>query len=80
MSTILHVDHLPFSVTDNALESLFSRVGQVVSCDVVLHGTTRISKAIGFVEMKSAGDARKAIAQLDGKKLDGRPIRIAEVT
>jgi RNA recognition motif-containing protein len=36
------------------------------------------SKGFGFVEMSSDEEARAAIAQLDGKELDGRTIIIAE--
>jgi RNA recognition motif-containing protein len=80
MPTKLYVDHLPFCVTDTALQSLFERVGHVINCDVVLNGTTRISKATAFVEMATEDDARRAIDQLDGKELDGRPIKVVAGT
>jgi RNA recognition motif-containing protein len=78
VKTKLHVHHLPVSTTDAELQSLFEKVGRVINCDVVTNGTTRASKAIGFVEMATAQEARRAIDQLDGKELAGRVIQVYE--
>jgi RNA recognition motif-containing protein len=78
MTTLLHVHRLPVSTTDAELQKLFEGVGRVVNCDVVTDGTTRMSKAIGFVEMATAQEARKAIDQLNGKELSGRVIVVSE--
>jgi len=77
---MLYVHHLSSSTTDTELQTLFERVARVVNCDVVVNGTTRISRAIGFVEMATEKGARRAIAQLNGKELGGRRILIAEDT
>jgi len=45
---------------------------------VVTDGTTRMSKAIGFVEMATAQEAQRAIDQLNGKELSGRVIQVSE--
>ncbi len=71
MTTLLHVHRLPVSTTDAELQRLFDGVGQVINCDVVTNGTTRMSKAIGFVEMATEEEARRAIDQLNGKELAG---------
>ena len=78
MSTMLHVHRLPVSTTDSELQSLFEGAGRVINCDVVTDGTTRMSKAIGFVEMATEEEARKAIDQLNGKELVGRVIQVSE--
>jgi RNA recognition motif-containing protein len=36
------------------------------------------SKGFGFVEMGSEEEAKKAVDQLNGKELDGRPIVVSE--
>jgi len=77
MSTMLHVHRLPSNMTDSDLQRLFEGVGRVVNC-VVTDGTTRFSKAIGFVEMATEAEAGRAIDQLDGKELSGRVIRVSE--
>ncbi len=78
MTTKLHVHRLPISTTDAELQRLFERVGRVINCDVVTNGTTRVSKAIGFVEMATVQEARRAIDQLNGKELAGRVIQVSE--
>ena len=77
MSTKLHVHRLPSSTTDSELQRLFEEVGRVVNCDVVTDGTTRMSKAVGFVEMATEEEARSAIEQLNGKELVGRVIQVS---
>jgi RNA recognition motif-containing protein len=78
MTTKLHVHRLPISTTDAELQRLFERVGRVINCDVVTNGTTRVSKAIGFVEMATVQEARRVIDQLNGKELAGRVIQVSE--
>ena len=78
MTTKLHVHRLPISTTDSELQRLFEGVGRVINCDVVKDGTTRVSKAIGFVEMATAQEAQRAIDQLNGKELSGRVIQVSE--
>jgi RNA recognition motif-containing protein len=78
MKTLLHVHRLPISTTDAELQRLFEGAGRVINCDVVTDGTTRMSKAIGFVEMATKQEARRAIVQLNGKELVGRVIQVSE--
>ena len=78
MTRMLHVHRLPSSTTDFDLQRIFEKVGRVVNCDVVVNGTTRYSKAIGFVEMSTEAEAQRAIDQLNGKELDGRVIQVSE--
>jgi RNA recognition motif-containing protein len=78
MSTMLHVHRLPLSTTDSELQRLFEGVGRVINCDVITNGSAHISKAIGFVQMASEEEARRAVDQLNGRELDGRVIRVSE--
>jgi len=78
MTALLHVHRLPVSTTDAELQKLFEGVGRVVNCDVVTDGTTRASRAIGFVEMAKEAEALRAIDQLNGKELSGRVIQVSK--
>jgi RNA recognition motif-containing protein len=78
MSAMLHVHRLPASTTDSELQRLFEGVGRVINCDVITDGSTRITKSIGFVEMATEAEARRAIDQLNGKELAGRVIHVSE--
>jgi cold-inducible RNA-binding protein len=77
MSTKLHVHRLPASTTDAELQRLFEEAGRVVNCDVVTNGPTHVSRAIGFVEMATEQEARRAIDQLNGKELAGQVIQVS---
>jgi RNA recognition motif-containing protein len=79
MSKMLHVHRLPNGTTDADLQKLFEGVGRVISCDIVMDGSTRSTKVIGFVEVETEEDARKAIDQFDGKELAGRAILVSVV-
>jgi RNA recognition motif-containing protein len=73
----LYVGNLPFSTTSDDLANLFSKVGEVTSAQVVTDRETGRSRGFGFVEM-SDEDARKAIEELGGTNLAGRPLTVNE--
>ena len=75
----LSVRGLPRSMTENALNSLFSEYGKV-------HGL-KLSKDLfsgecrGFAEVQMEGhEARAAIAALDGRDVDGGNLRVGLYT
>lgn len=78
MATKLFVGSLAWATTDDSLKEFFSAAGEVVSANVIVDRETNRSKGFGFVEMASDDEAKKAIAELDGKELDGRPIVVNE--
>jgi RNA recognition motif-containing protein len=74
MSKKIYVGNLPFSVTDDSLESNFAEFGAVRSAKVMMDRETGRSKGFGFVEMASAEVAQAAISALNGMSVDGRAI------
>mgnify|MGYP001039528583 CR=1 FL=1 len=78
MSTKLYVGNLSFATTNQDLNDLFGQVGTVESDNVVEDRETGRSRGFGFVEMASQADAENAIAQLDGKEVDGRNLKVNE--
>lgn len=78
MATNLFVGSLAYSVTDDELQQFFATAGNVVSAKVIMDRETNRSKGFGFVEMGSDEEAKAAIAQLDGKELNGRAISVNE--
>ncbi len=78
MPSKLYVGNLAYSVTQNDLEDLFSKVGPVQSVAVISDKFSGQSKGFGFVEMTNAEDAAKAIQTLNETELKGRNIKVNE--
>lgn len=75
MST-LYVGNVSYQSTDESIAAHFSQAGTVVSAKIVMDKFTGRSRGFAFVEMGSAEEAQKAIDMLDGKDLDGRPLKV----
>lgn len=78
MATKLFVGSLAWATTDDSLQAFFSQVGTVTSARVITDRATGRSKGFGFVEMSTDEEAQKAVAELNGKDLDGRAIVVNE--
>lgn len=78
MSTKLFVGSLAYAVNDDQLQEFFSSAGKVESAKVITDRDSGRSKGFGFVEMSSEDEAKKAISELNGKELEGRPITVTE--
>ena len=78
MATKLFIGSLAWATTDESLSALFSQVGTVTSARVITDRATGRSKGFGFVEMSTEEEAQKAVAELNGKDLDGRTIVVNE--
>ena len=75
--TRIYVGNLPFSATDAELRELFAAHGTVESVSIITDRDTGRPRGFGFVEMSRA-DASRAIQNLNGKELGGRPLRVNE--
>jgi RNA recognition motif-containing protein len=78
MATKLYVGNLSPSTTEAQIQDLFKQSGNVVSCALIMDKVTRASKGFAFVEMGSEAEAAKAMADHNGKELDGRALKVNE--
>lgn len=76
MGTKLYVGNLAYATNDDSLRAHFAQAGDVVSAVVMMDRMTGRSRGFGFVEMASDEAAQNSIKMLDGKDLDGRPLRV----
>ena len=72
LSTTLYVSNLPFTATEEMLTGKFAKFGTVLSAKVNRDASTGVSQRNGFVEMKTAADAEKALNWLNLADFDGR--------
>ena len=78
MGKKLYVGNLPYSVGNSDLQRLFEAHGSVVSAQVIIDRDTGRSKGFGFVEMGNDSEAQAAIADMNGKEVDGRSLTVNE--
>jgi RNA recognition motif-containing protein len=78
MATKLYVGNLPFNTTENELQEMFSQAGAVQEVMLMQDKFTGKSRGFAFVTMSSEQEAQKAIAELNGKTIEGRALTVNE--
>ena len=78
MATKLYVGNLAFQTSSQELQELFAQAGTVESASVVEDRDTGRSRGFGFVEMATKEEAEAAIAQFNGKEVNGRALNVNE--
>ena len=78
MSTKLYVGNLAFQTSSDDLQQLFSQAGTVESALVIEDRETGRSRGFGFVEMSTKEEGAAAIAQFNGKEVNGRDLSVNE--
>ena len=74
----IFVGNLSRQTQVDTLRTAFEGHGQVSSANIIKDKMNGESKGFGFVEMPNKDEADKAIANLNGKDLDGRAITVSE--
>jgi RNA recognition motif-containing protein len=74
----IYVGNLDYKVTENDLESLFSKYGTVSSVKIISDKHNGRSKGFGFVEMENNDEAKEAVSGLNGSSLKSRDITVNE--
>ncbi|CAD6899222.1 unnamed protein product [Tilletia controversa] len=75
----LYVGSLHFKLTAEDVKTVFDPFGEVEYVDLHREPGTGKSKGFAFVQFRNPPDAQKALAQMDGFVLAGRPIRVGNV-
>ena len=78
MATKLFVGNLSFNTTEGDILALFKQAGNVSTCNLIMDKFTNKSRGFAFVQMGTQEEATKAIADLNGKELDGRALTVNE--
>ena len=74
----IYVGNVPFQTNEDQLKELFEQYGRVEQAKIIVDRATGRSKGFGFVEMSANADADRAIAELNGRDLDGRALNVNE--
>src|ERR1700680_4506361 len=74
----IFVGNLSFGATEDAVRTMFGAYGAVDRVSIVTNRDTGQAKGFGFVEMSNNSEAERAIAELNGRELDGRALTVNE--
>jgi RNA recognition motif-containing protein len=78
MNTRLYVGNLSFDTSADSVRTAFAELGQVDDVYLVTDRATGRSRGFAFVTMSTPEEAQRAIQEMDGRVLDGRPLRVNE--
>jgi RNA recognition motif-containing protein len=74
----IFVGNLGAEISEQQILDLFATFGRVENVTLVKDRDTHQPRGMAFVEMPQDGEAQSAIASLDGKLVEGRPLRVNE--
>ena len=74
----IFVGNLSFGSTEDSVRSLFEAYGTLDRVSIVTDRDTGQPRGFGFVEMSNDAEADRAIAELNGRELDGRALNVNE--
>ncbi|XP_061584078.1 RNA-binding protein 39-like [Cololabis saira] len=76
----LYVGSLHFNITEEMLRGIFEPFGRIENIQLMMDSETARSKGYGFITFSEAECAKKALEQLNGFELAGRPMKVGHVT
>ncbi|KAG8553442.1 hypothetical protein GDO81_003412 [Engystomops pustulosus] len=74
----LFIGGLNLETTEKALEGIFGKYGRIVEVLLMKDRETNKSRGFAFVTFESPADAKDAARELNGKALDGKPIKVEQ--
>lgn len=76
----LYVGSLHFNITEDMLRGIFEPFGRIESIQLMMDSETGRSRGYGFITFSDSECAKKAMEQLNGFELAGRPMKVGHVT
>lgn len=76
----LYVGSLHFNITEDMLRGIFEPFGKIDNIVLMKDSDTGRSKGYGFITFSDSECARRALEQLNGFELAGRPMKVGHVT
>ncbi|XP_030277482.1 RNA-binding protein 39-like isoform X2 [Sparus aurata] len=76
----LYVGSLHFNITEEMLRGIFEPFGRIETIQLMMDSETGRSKGYGFITFADTECAKKALEQLNGFELAGRPMKVGHVT
>lgn len=74
----IYIGNLEYGITEDKLKEVFSEFGEVSSVKLITDKYSGQSKGFGFIDMPDNSEADIAISSLNGKAINGRPVKVNE--
>ena len=72
----IYVCELDPSLTEDMLTNLFSQIySSVVGAKIIVDPSTKISKGYGFVKFSDYNESQRALVEMNGKIINGKPMK-----
>uniref|UniRef100_A0A915EQ56 RRM domain-containing protein n=1 Tax=Ditylenchus dipsaci TaxID=166011 RepID=A0A915EQ56_9BILA len=72
----LKVDNLSYNTSVHELKRMFERYGEIGDVHIPKDRRTNQSRGFGFVRFYDLKDAEYAVSRMDGRRTDGRELRV----
>ncbi|XP_051506192.1 RNA-binding motif protein, X chromosome isoform X2 [Myxocyprinus asiaticus] len=76
----LFIGGLNTETSEKVLEAYFSKFGRIAEVLLMKDRETNKSRGFAFVTYENPGDAKDAAREMNGKPLDGKPIKVEQAT
>lgn len=76
----LYVGSLHYNITEDMIRGIFEPFGKIDDLKLMKDHQTGRSAGYGFITYRNAEDAKKALEQLNGFEVAGRPMKVGHVT
>ena len=74
----IYIGNMSYNTTEEQLRETFGAFGEVSDVNVITDRETGRARGFAFVEMSNSDEANAAIAELNGKEVDGRQLTVSE--
>lgn len=72
----IYVCELDPSLTEDMLRDFFSQIyPSVVGAKIIVEPSTKISKGYGFVKFSDYNESQRALVEMNGKMINGKPMK-----
>ena len=72
----IYVGNISYNMTEDDLQNLFAEFGTVTSAKIITDKYSGRSKGFGFVEMENEIEGQTAVAELNGKQVKDRSLKV----
>ncbi|EEF38570.1 small RNA-binding protein 11, chloroplastic [Ricinus communis] len=79
-SSRLFVKGISFSSTTESLTEAFSKFGEIVEVNIIKDKAMDRPKGYAYVTFATENEAKKALTEMNGKVIDGRPVFVDNVS